>query len=84
MSIIVKLNKQMIQIIRLGLTNLKELHARIVPDLDKCTNWDKKDAYTYLDLKVSAINEDIDIKGYVEPSSIKSQLRLLITGQTLG
>jgi site-specific DNA recombinase len=29
---------------------LKELCARIAPDIENCTNQDKKDAYTYLDL----------------------------------
>lgn len=46
---------------------LKELCARIIPDLDNCTNQDKKDAYTYLDLKVTATREAADIKGYVKP-----------------
>jgi site-specific DNA recombinase len=56
-------------------SNLKELCARIVPDLDNCTNGDKKDAYTYLDLKVKATPEGADIKGYLDPC-------LLTTGQT--
>jgi len=47
-------------------SNLKELCARIVPDLDNCTNQDKKDAYTYLDLKVKATPEGADIKGYLD------------------
>ncbi len=54
---------------------LKELCTRIVPDLDNCTNQDKKDAYTYLDLKIKATPEGIDIKGYLQP-------KLLTTGQT--
>ena len=54
---------------------LKELCDRIVPDLDNCTNQDKKDAYTYLDLKVTATPEGVDIKGYIQP-------KLLTTGQT--
>ena len=54
---------------------LKELCARIVPDLDNCTNEDKKDAYTYLDLRISATPDGVDIKGYVQP-------KLLTTGQT--
>jgi site-specific DNA recombinase len=54
---------------------LKELCARIAPDLDNCTNQDKKDAYTYLDLKVTATPEGVDIKGYIQP-------KLLTTGQT--
>jgi len=48
-------------------SNLKELCARIVPDLDNCTNSDKKDAYTYLDLKVTATPEGVDIKGFLDP-----------------
>jgi site-specific DNA recombinase len=55
--------------------NLKELCARIVPDLDNCTNQDKRDAYIYLDLKIKATPEGADIKGYVQP-------KLLTTGQT--
>lgn len=54
---------------------LKELCARIVPDLDNCKNQDKKDAYTYLDLKVIATPEGVDIKGYIQPN-------VLTTGQT--
>jgi site-specific DNA recombinase len=55
--------------------NLKDLCSRIVPDLDNCTNQDKKDAYTYLDLKVTATPEGVDIKGYLQPN-------VLTTGQT--
>jgi len=62
--------------------NLKELCARIVPDLDNCTNQDKKDAYTYLDLKVKATPEGADIKGYLDPGVIKYGSCLLTTGQT--
>jgi len=58
-------------------TKLKGLCARIVPDLDNCTNSDKKDAYTYLDLKVKATPEGADIKGFLDPC-------LLTTGQTSG
>ena len=47
---------------------LKELCSRIVTDLDNCTPQDKKDAFTYLDLKVTATNEAVDIKGYVQPN----------------
>jgi site-specific DNA recombinase len=46
---------------------LRELCARIVPDLDNCNNQNKKEAYTYLDLKVKATPEAIDIKGYIQP-----------------
>jgi len=46
---------------------LKELCARIIPDLDNCTTQDKRDAYTYLDLKVIANRDAVDIKGYVQP-----------------
>ena len=49
-------------------SHLKELCARIVPNLDNCTNQDKKDAYTYLDLKVKATPEGADIKGFLDPS----------------
>jgi len=62
--------------------NLKELCVRIVPDLDNCTNQDKKDAYTYLELKVKATPEGADIKGYLDPGVIKSDSCLLTTGQT--
>jgi len=55
--------------------NLKELCARIAPDLDNCTNDDKKDAYTYLDLHIKATREGADIKGYLDTS-------VLTTGQT--
>ena len=37
---------------------------RIVPELDNCSNQDRKDAYTYLYLKVKEIPEGADIKGY--------------------
>jgi len=62
--------------------NLKELCARIVPDLDNCTNQDKKDAYTYLDLKVKATPEGADIKGYLDSSVLSPNSCLLTTGQT--
>ena len=39
--------------------NIKELCARIVQDLDNCTNQDKKYAYAYLDLKVVATPESL-------------------------
>jgi site-specific DNA recombinase len=54
---------------------LKELCSRIVADLDNCTAQDKKDAYAFLDLKVTATPEGVDIKGYV-------QSKLITTGQT--
>jgi site-specific DNA recombinase len=57
--------------------HLKELCARIVPDLDNCTNQDKRDAFKYLDLEIKATPEGADIKGYVQP-------KLLTTGQTWG
>jgi len=62
--------------------NLKELCARIVPDLDNCTNNDKKDAYTYLDLKVKATTESADIKGFLDTSVLSTDSCLLTTGQT--
>ena len=40
----------------------KELCTRIIPDLDNCTNQDKKDAYTYTDLKLRVTPEGVDIK----------------------
>lgn len=55
--------------------NVKELCARIVPDLDNCTNDDKKDAYKYLALHIKATREGADIKGYLDAS-------VLTTGQT--
>jgi len=55
--------------------HLRELCSRIVDDLDNCTCQDKKDAYAYLDLRVTATPEAVDIKGYVQP-------KLLTTGQT--
>ena len=61
---------------------LKELCARIAPDLDNCTNQDKKDAYTYLDLKVTATPEGVDVKGYLDPSVLNTGSCLLTTGQT--
>lgn len=54
---------------------LKELCVRIAPDLDNCSDQDKKDAYTYLDLKVTATPEGVDIKGYI-------QSKLLTTART--
>jgi len=62
--------------------HLKELCARIAPDLDNCTNQDKKDAYTYLDLKVEATPAGADIKGYLDSSVISSDPCVLTTGQT--
>jgi len=61
---------------------LKELCARIVHDIDNCTNQDKKDAYTYLDLSVTATPEGIDIKGYLKPDVIQADSCVLTTGQT--
>ena len=55
--------------------NLKALCARIAPDIEDCTNQDKKDAYTYLDLAIKATPEGVDVKGYLDPS-------VLTTGQT--
>ncbi|MFC1871957.1 recombinase family protein, partial [Chloroflexota bacterium] len=63
-------------------TNLKELCTKIIPDLDKCVNQDKKDAYTYLDLKVSATPEGVDIKGYLDAVAIKAESCLPITGHS--
>jgi site-specific DNA recombinase len=58
-------------------SNIKELCCRIVPDLDNCSNEDKKDAYKYLDLQVKATCEGADIKGFLDPN-------VLTTGQTWG
>ena len=55
--------------------SLKELCAKIIPDIDHCSNEDKKDAYTYLGLQVKATPEGADIKGFLDPC-------LLTTGQT--
>jgi site-specific DNA recombinase len=55
--------------------HLKELCAKIVPDIDACTFAEKREAYKYLDLKVVATSEGADIKGYVQPC-------LITTGQT--
>ncbi len=58
-------------------TNLRELCERIVPDLDNCCNEDKKDAYAYLALTVTATPEGADIKGFLDPS-------VLMIGQSSG
>jgi len=47
--------------------SLKDLCAKIIPDLDHCSNDDKRDAYTYLGLQVKATPEGADIKGYLDP-----------------
>ena len=57
--------------------NLKKLCARIAPDIENCTNQDKKDAYTYLDLAIKATPEGVDVKGYLDPS-------VLTTARTSG
>jgi len=61
---------------------LKELCARIVPEIDNCNNQDKKDAYTYLDLSVTARPEGVDIRGYLKPDVIQDDSCVLTTGQT--
>ena len=61
---------------------LKELCARIVPELDNCTNQDKKDAYKYLDLRIKATPEGAYIKGYLRPEVIEGDSYVLTTGQT--
>jgi len=53
----------------------------LAPDLDNCTNQDKKDVYTYLDLKITATPEGVDIKGYLKPDMIKADSCLINTGQ---
>jgi len=64
--------------------NLKERCVRIMPDIDSYTKQDKKDAYTYLDLKVKATPDGADIKGYLDPSVIMSDSCLLTIAQTSG
>ncbi len=61
---------------------LKELCARIIPELENCTNQDKRDAYRYLDLRIKATPEGADIKGYIESDVIQDDSYLLTTGQT--
>ena len=61
---------------------LKELCARIIPELENCTNQDKKDAYTYLDLNITATPEGADIKGYINSDVIQDDSYVLTTGQT--
>lgn len=63
---------------------LKELCAGIVPELENCTNQDKKDAYKYLDLRIRATPEGADIKGYLRPEVIEGDSYVLTTGQTSG
>jgi len=50
----------------------------MIPDLDKCTNLDKKNAYIYLDLKDIATPESVDIKGYL---SVKSHPDFYLDGR---
>jgi site-specific DNA recombinase len=57
--------------------SIKELCGRLVPDLENCSNEDKKDAYMYLGLQVKATCEGADIKGFLDPN-------VLTTGQTWG
>ena len=57
--------------------HLQDLCSRIVADLDNCTCQDKKDAYDYLDLRVTVTPDGADIKGYVQPN-------LLTAGRTWG
>jgi len=53
-------------------THLKDLCARIAPDINKRTYQGKKDVYTYLDLTIIATPEGADIKGFLDPSVIKT------------
>jgi len=62
--------------------SLKELCSRIIPELDNCNNQDKKDAFTYLDLKVKATPESAEIKGFLDTGVIQSNSSLLTIGQT--
>jgi len=50
--------------------------------MENCTSQDKKDTYNYLDLRAKATPDGADIKGYLDPSVIKSDSCLLTTGQT--
>jgi len=61
---------------------MKELCARIVPELDNSTSQDKRDAYKYLDLRVRATPEGADMKGYLRPEVVEGESYLLTTGQT--
>jgi site-specific DNA recombinase len=56
-------------------SKITELCARIIPDLDNCTNQDKRYACTYLDLEIKATFEGVDGKGYI-------QLKLLTIERT--
>ena len=56
---------------------LRELCNKIIPEIDLCTNDDKKEAYTYLDLKVKATSEGAEINGFLDP-------RVRIAGQSWG
>jgi site-specific DNA recombinase len=62
--------------------SLKGLCGRIVPEIENCTNQDRKEAYRYLDLRVTATPEGADIKGYLKPDVIHSDSYVLTTGQT--
>jgi hypothetical protein len=58
-------------------TNYKYNHQ------ENCTSQDKKDAYPpYLDLKITATPEVVDIKCYLKPDLIEANSCLLTTGQT--
>jgi site-specific DNA recombinase len=52
--------------------------------VDHCTNQEKKDAYAYLDLKVTATPEYADIKGFLDSSLIKDDSCVLTIAQTSG
>jgi hypothetical protein len=64
--------------------NLKALCARIAPEIKNCTNQDKKDACTRLDLAIKATSEGVDVRGYLDLASLKDGSCLLTTGQTSG
>jgi hypothetical protein len=55
-----------------------------VPDLDNCTAQDKRDAYRYLDLRVCATTEGVDIKGYLKPNVVKGDSCVLVGEQSSG
>jgi len=54
---------------------LKELCTRIAPELENCRGQDKKDAFAYLGLEITATTDGADVRGFLD-------LNLLTTGQT--
>jgi site-specific DNA recombinase len=62
--------------------DLKELCKKIIRNLDDCKASEKKDAYGYLDLKVKATNNNVDIRGFLDIKLFNDSLNLITTGQT--